>query len=33
MFYLTLKKLILLNNTFHSEQKLQDEIVNFAIFS
>ena len=33
MFYYTSKKLILLNNAFHNEQKLQDEMVNFAIFS
>ena len=33
MLYITPKELILLNNAFHNEQKLQDEIVSFAIFS
>ena len=33
MLYKTPKEQILRNNAFHNEQKLQDEIVNFAIFS
>ena len=33
MLYKRPKELILLNNAFHNEQKLQDEIVSFAIFS
>ena len=33
MLYKTPKELILLNSASHKEQKLQDEIVNFAIFS
>ena len=33
MLFKTPKELILLNNAFHNEQKLQDEIVSFAIFS
>ena len=33
MLYKTPKEQILRNNAFHNEQKLQDEIVSFAIFS
>ena len=33
MLYKTPKELVLLNSAFHDEQKLQEEIVSFAIFS
>ena len=33
MLYKTPKEQILRNNAFHNEQKLQDEIMSFAIFS
>ena len=33
MLYNTPKEQILRNNAFHNEQKLQDEIMSFAIFS
>ena len=33
MLYKTSKEQIFLNNAFHNEQNLRDEIVSFAIFS
>ena len=33
ILYKTSKEFILLNNAFHKEQKLQDDVLNFVIFS